>query len=81
MEVFERFLCHILEYDPYTEFVTDMFDRGALFESQGKVLLQNLAKKIRLSVCGGDIRKNINEKYNCLTETWMRENFDDSVEE
>ena len=48
LEVFEGFFCHNLEYNPYREFVTDMFDKRYLFKSQGKDLLQNLAKKIGL---------------------------------
>ena len=56
-----------------------MFEKRDLVESQGKDLLQNLAKKIGLSVYGGNIRKDINEEYKCVTETWMRENFDDRV--
>ena len=46
-----------------------------------KILFQNLAKQIGLSVYGGRIRKDINEVYKCVTETWMRENFDDTVKE
>ena len=45
LEIYEGFFCHILEYNPYTEFVTDMFEKRYLFKSQGKDLLQNLAKK------------------------------------
>ena len=81
LEVFEGFFCHNLEYNPYTEFVTDMFEKSGLFKSQGKDLLQNLAKKIGLSVYGGNIRKDINEEYKCVTENWMKENFDDRVKE
>ena len=81
LEVFEGFFCHNLEYNTYTEFVTDMFEKRDLFKSQGKDLLQNLAKKIGLSVYGGNIRKDINEQYKCVTEKWMRENFDDRVKE
>ena len=81
LEVFEGFFCHNLEFNPYTEFVTDMFQKRDLFKSQGKDLLQNLAKKIGLSVYGGNIRKDINEEYKCVTENWMRENFDDRVKE
>ena len=33
------------------------------------------------SVYGGNIRKDINEGYKCVTETWMRENFNDRVKE
>ena len=52
-----------------------------LFKSQGKNFLQNLAKKIGLSVYGGNIRKEGNEEYERVTETWMRENSDDRVKE
>ena len=54
-----------------------MFEIRDLFKSQGKDSLQNLAKKIGLSVYGGNNRKDINEEYKCLTENWMRKNFDD----
>ena len=81
LEVYEGFFCHNLEYNLYTEFVTDMFEKRDLFKSQGKELLQNLAKEIGLSVYGGNIRKDINEEYKCATENWMRENFDDRVKE
>ena len=58
-----------------------MFEKRDLFKSQGKDLLQNQAKKIGLSVYGGKIGKDINQGYKCVTETWMREDFDDRVEE
>ena len=79
MEVFEGFSCQNLEYNPYTEFVTDMFEKRGLFKSQAKEIHPNLAKKIGLSVYGGNFRKGINEEYKCVTENWMRENFDDRV--
>ena len=81
LEIYEGFFCHNLEYNPYTEFVTDMFEKRGLFKSQGKDLLQNPAKKIGLSVYGGKIRKDINEEYKCVTENWMKEYFDDRVKE
>ena len=81
LEVFEEFFCHNLEFHPYTEFVTDMFEKRDLLKSQGKYLLQNLAKKIGLSVYSGNIRKDKNEKNKSVTENWMRENFDDRVKE
>ena len=81
LEIFEGFFCHNLNFNPYTESVTDMFKKRDLFKSQGKDLLQNLAKKIGLSVYGGNHRKDINEEYKCVTKNWMRENFDDRVKE
>ena len=81
LKIFEGFFCHNLEYNPYTEFVTDMFEKRDLFKSQGKDLLQNLAKKIGLSVYGGNIREDMDEEYKCVTENWMKENFDDRVKD
>ena len=81
LDVYEGFFSHNLEYKHYTEFITDMFEERDLFKSQGKDLLQNLAKKIGLSVYGGNIRKDINEEYKCVTENWMRENFYDRFKE
>ena len=81
LEIFEGFFCHNLEFNPYTECVSDMFQKRDLFKSQGKEFLQNLAKKIGLSVYGGNIRKDIIDEYKCVTENWMRENFDYRVKE
>ena len=58
-----------------------MFEKRDLFKSQQKDLLRNLVKKIGFSVYGGNIRKDINEEYNCVTEIWTRETFDDRVKE
>ena len=48
LEIYEGFFCHNLNFNPYTEFVTDMFEKRDLFKSQEKDLLQNLAKKNRI---------------------------------
>ena len=79
LKVSEGFFCDNLDYNPYTEFVSDMFEEKILFKAQGRNLLQNQAKKIESSVYGGNIRKDINEECKCVTETWMRENLDDRI--
>ena len=81
LEVYEGFFCHNLECNSYTEFVTDMFVKRDMFKSQRKDLLQNLAKGSGISVYGGNFRKDKKEEYKCVTENWMRENFDDRVKE
>ena len=58
-----------------------MFEKRDSFKSQGKDLLENLAKKIGLSVYCDKFRKDINEEYKCVTETWMKKNFDHRVKE
>ena len=45
LEIYEGFFCNNLEFNRYPECVTDMFKKRDFFESQGKDLLQNLAKK------------------------------------
>ena len=50
LEVYVGFFCFNLEYIPYTEFVNELFEKRDLFKSQGKDSLENLAKRIRLSV-------------------------------
>ena len=68
LEVFEGFFCHNRKESPYTEFVTDMFEKRGFLNLQGKDLVENLAKKIGLSVYGGNFRKDLNEEYKCVTE-------------
>ena len=34
-----------------------------------------------VSVYGGNIRNDINQKYKCVTQNWMRENLDDRVKD
>ena len=45
LKVFEGFLCHNLEHNPYLESVTDMLERRDLFKSQRKILPRSLVKK------------------------------------
>ena len=52
-----------------TGFVTDMFEKRDLLKSQRNYLLQNLAKKIGLSVYRSNTRKDTNEEYICVTES------------
>ena len=79
LERYEGFFRHNLDYNPYSGIVTDLFEKRDSIKTQGKDLLQKLAKKIGLSFNGSNIQKHINEKYKCVTETWMRENFGDRV--
>ena len=34
-----------------------------------------------MSVYGSNLREDLKEENKCVTETWMRENFDDRVQE
>ena len=50
LEAYEAFFCHNFEYNPYTEFVTDMFEKRYVFKSQGKVLLIKPSQKDRIII-------------------------------
>ena len=75
LDVYEGFSCHNQEYNPYKEIVTNMFEKRDLIKSQGKDLLQKIAKKIGFSVFLSLFRKDVDEKCKSVTETWMREKF------
>ena len=66
LEVFEGFFCHSLEYNPYTESVSDMFEKIVFFKAQRRCLLQNLAENIGLSVYGKNNRKDKTKNTNAL---------------
>ena len=46
LEVYEGFFCQNLKFNPYTGFVTNMFEKRGLFKLQIKHSLQNVPKKI-----------------------------------
>ena len=79
LEVFEGFLCHIIEFNPFMELFNDMYEKIDLFKARGRDLLQNLAEKFGLSVHDGEKWKGINEECKCVTYTWMTENVDHGV--
>ena len=58
-----------------------MFEKRVLFKSQEKDLLQNLAKRQVYQSMVIILETNINEEKKCVTETRMREKFDDRVKE
>ena len=70
-----------MKFIPFTEFVADMFEKRDLFNFERKYLFQTLAKKIGLSVYGGNNRNDINEEFKCVRETWMKEKFKNRVKE
>ena len=48
------------------------------FKEENKTLLQTITKKAYNSVYGGCIRRNIEESSKCVTQSWMRNEYDDS---
>ena len=64
-----------MRYNPYRDFVNDMFAKRHVYKKQGKDLLQTLAGKIANSVYDRNIRRVVN----CVTQHWINENYDDRV--
>ena len=49
------------------------------YKEGNKTFLQTLIKKVSNAVYGGCIRKDIEESYKCVTQTWMKNEYDESV--
>ena len=58
-----------------------MFGKPELYKKQRKELLQTLSRKTINSVYGGNYKKDVNDQFECVTENWMKENFDDRAKE
>ena len=58
-----------------------MTDKRYHFKGKNKTLLQTLTKKFSNSVYGGCIRKDIEACFECVTQSWMRTEYNDSVVE
>ena len=56
-----------------------MTNKRNKFKEENKTLLQTLTKKISNSVFCGCIRRDIEESYKCVTQSWMKNEYDDSV--
>ena len=70
-----------MQYNPYIDFVNDTVAKRDLYKKQGKEFFQTLSKRTINSVYGGNINWDVNDQFNCVTENWMRENYDDKVKE
>ena len=79
IKVCEGFVCESLEYNPYTEFVHVIVCRRDKYKSEGKTLLRTLANKLAKSVYGSNVRRDILDKYVCVTVEWMAREYDSSV--
>ena len=56
-----------------------MTNKRSNYKDEIKTLLQTLTKKVSNAVYGGCIRKHIEESYKCVTQSWMKNEYDESV--
>ena len=81
LELFENFFRHNMQYKPHTEFLNDLVAKRGRYKKQRRDLLQKLSKKIANSVFGRNIRWDVNDHFKCVTDNWMKENYNDRVKE
>ena len=79
VKILESFLCDNLEVYPFERFIIDMTTKRNEFKKQGKTLLQTLTKKCCNSPYVCFIRKDIEKCYKCVTQNWMKSEYDNSV--
>ena len=80
-EFYEGFICENLDYNPFREYVLDMTAKRNEYKKQSKTILADLCKKISNGTYGGCIRCDIHDVLRCVSETWMKTEYDDRVKE
>ena len=70
-----------MQFNPYGDLVNNMVAKCDLYKKQEKDLLKGLSRNVNNSVKGRIIRKDTTDQYKCVTENWMKENYDDRVKE
>ena len=81
VKVLEANICVNLQFNPFERFILDMTDKRNKYKEGNKTLLQTLTKKVSSAVYGGCIRKDIEEIYKCVTQSWTKNEYDESVAE
>ena len=79
IEFYEGFICDKLDYNPFKDHILDMTANRNEYKEQGKNILQTMCKNVSNGTYGGCIRRDIIEKFKCLTENWMKTEYDDRV--
>ena len=79
VKILEGFICDNLEFNPFERFLIDMTNKRSNYKDEIKTLLQTLTKKVSNAVYGGCMRKHIEESSNCVIQSWMKNENDESV--
>ena len=81
LKVYEGFFCESLEYNPYKDLVHDMCNKRNQYKKTGNDLQAVLVKKMGCSVYGSNVRRDILDKYVCVSDEWMSAEYDKSIKE
>ena len=79
VKILEGLICDNLEFNPFEKFILDMTDKGNKYKDENKTFLQTITKKVSNSVNGCCIEKDIDECYKCVTQSWMKNEYDESL--
>ena len=80
-KIVESFVCEKLEFNSFERFNIHMTNKRKKFREENKTLLQTLTKTVTISECCGCIRRDFEESYECVTQNWMRHEYEDSIVE
>ena len=64
---------------PFRKVIEKLFALRQKYKDEKNDLMQGLVKLNMNSLCGVQIRKDINESYYCRSENWMKTEFDENV--
>ena len=56
-----------------------MFALRQKYKDEGNDVMQLLVKLLMNSLYGENIRKDIEEKFSCISETWMQTEYDERI--
>ena len=81
LKVYEGIFCESLDYNPYVDFVLDMSKKRNEHKKNGNDLSSTQVKKIQNSVYGSNVRRDVLDKFCCVSDEWIDSEYDKSIKE
>ena len=66
---------------PFRKVFDNLFALRQKYKDEGNEVMQLLVKLFMNSLCGEQIRKDIEEKFACKSEAWMMSEYDERVKD
>ena len=80
IEIYEGYIYREnFKVSAFKKVIEKLFALGQIFRDEKNDLMEGLIKVIMNSLYGVQIRRDINESYNCKPEIWMKTEFDENV--
>ena len=82
IEIYEGvFFRENFKVSPFREVIDKLFAVRQKYKDEGNDIMQILAKLLKNSLYGGNIRKDSEEKFVCKSEAWMMTEYDERVKD